>query len=286
MQHKEGRFAGAGGLELYYQQWRPESEPWASVVIVHGVGEHGSRYANVVGPLVDDGCAVYVYDQRGHGRSPGRRVHIDRWAEYRDDLGAFLRLVGEQAPGRPLVLYGHSMGSLVVLDYLLEWPRTERPSGLRGAIVSGVALEPAGVGSPLLIVIARVLSGVRPRQSLKLGIDAAALSRDPDVVAAYRADTLVTSRATVRWGTESLDTVRRIKAGMSRIDVPLLVVHGEADRLNLAEGARALAEGSSHAGTTLRIYPGVYHEPHNDLGREQVVADVREWLAGVTAAPA
>jgi alpha-beta hydrolase superfamily lysophospholipase len=229
---------------------------------------------------------VYGYDQRGHGRSPGPRVHIDRWAEYRDDLAAFLRLVGEQASGRPLVIYGHSMGSLVVLDYLLEWPRIERPPGLIGAIVSGVALEPAGVGSPLLVVIARVLSGVRPRQSLKLGIDAAALSRDPEVVEAYRADPLVSSRATVRWGTESLDTVRRIKAGMSRIDVPLLVLHGEADRLNLVSGAKALAAATSAGSVTLRTYPGVYHEPHNDLDHEVVVADVREWLGRVTAAPA
>jgi alpha-beta hydrolase superfamily lysophospholipase len=245
------------------------------------VGEHSGRYANLVGPLVDDGYAVYVYDQRGHGRSPGPRVHIDRWAEYRDDLGAFLRLVGERAPGRPLVVYGHSMGSLVVLDYLLEWPRSERPEGLTGAIVSGTALEPAGVGGPLLVVIARVLSGLRPRQSLKLGIDAAALSRDPAVVAAYRADPLVTSRATVRWGTESLDTVRRIKAGMSRIDVPLLVLHGEADPLNLVSGARALVDALPPGAATLKVYPGVRHEPHNDLGHEQVAAEVTQWFAGL-----
>jgi alpha-beta hydrolase superfamily lysophospholipase len=286
MQHEEGRFAGAGDLELYYQRWWPEAEPRASVALVHGVGEHSGRYANVVAPLVDDGYAVYAYDQRGHGRSPGPRVHIERWAEYRDDLGAFLCLVDEQAPGRPLVLYGHSMGSLVVLDYLLEGSNGDRPSGLTAAVVSGVPLEPAGVGSPLLIAVARLLSGVRPRQSLDLGLDAAALSRDPEVVAAYRADPLVTSRATVRWGTESLDTVRRIKAGLSRIDVPLLVLHGEIDRVNLVSGARALAEASSHAGAMLRIYPGVYHEPHNDLDHETMVADVREWLGRVTAAPA
>jgi alpha-beta hydrolase superfamily lysophospholipase len=178
------------------------------------------------------------------------------------------------------------MGSLVVLDYLLEGSHGDRPSGLTAAVVSGVPLEPAGVGSPLLIAVARLLSGVRPRHSLELGLDAAALSRDLEVVAAYRADPLVTSRATVRWGTESLDTVRRIKSGMSRIDVPLLVLHGEADQVNHVAGARALAEASSRAGAMLRIYPGVYHEPHNDLGHQRVVADVREWLAGVTAAPA
>jgi len=133
--------------------------------------------------------------------------------------------------------------------------------------------------------VARLLSGVRPRRSLDLRLDAAALSRDPEVVEAYRADPLVTSRATVRWGTESLATVRRVKEGMGTIEVPLLVLHGEADRLNLVDGARALAEALPNGDTTLRIYPGVYHEPHNDLGHERVVADVVGWLARVMGAP-
>ncbi len=281
MQHAEGRLTGAGGLELYWQNWRPESAPRAAVVLVHGVGEHSGRYANVVGPLVGDGYAVYGYDQRGHGRSPGPRVHIDHWSEYREDLRACLGLVAREEADRPLVVYGHSLGSLVVLDYLLEGS-----GGLAGAIVSGVPLEPAGIASPLLVAVARLLSGVRPRRSLDLRLDAAALSRDPEVVEAYRADPLVTSRATVRWGTESLAAVRRVKEGMGTVDVPLLVLHGEADRLNLVDGARALAEALPHGDTTLRIYPGVYHEPHNDLGHEQVAADVVGWLARVTGAPA
>ena len=281
MQHGEGRFIGSGGLELHWWCWRSESVPQAAVALVHGVGEHSGRYANVVGPLVEGGYAVYGYDQRGHGRSPGLRVHIDRWAEYRDDLGAFLRLVAGEERDRPLVVYGHSMGALVVLDYLLQDPRE-----LAGAIVSGVPLEPAGIGSPLLVVVARALSGVRPRHSVNLGLDAAALSRDAAVVEAYRADPLVTPRATVRWGAESLDTVRRVKEGMSRIDLPLLVLHGEDDRLNLAEGARALVEAVPHPDKTLHVYPGGYHEPHNDVGHEQVAADVVGWLDCLTNASA
>ncbi len=97
----------------------PDSDPRAVVVLVHGVGEHSGRYMNIVGPLVEGGYAVFSYDQRGHGASEGRRVHIDRWSEYRDDLGTYIEMVSTQVPERPVVLYGHSMGSLVVLDYLL-----------------------------------------------------------------------------------------------------------------------------------------------------------------------
>lgn len=278
VQHEEGRFAGAGGLELYWQCWRPSSEPRAVVALVHGVGEHSGRYMNLVGPLVDDGYAVYGYDQRGHGRSPGPRVHIDRWADYRDDLGAYLGMVAQQAPGRAIVIYGHSMGTLVVLDYLLQ-----RPGGLAGAIVSGVALQPAGVGKPYQVAMARVLSRVAPRLSVDLGIDGGSLTRDPQVLEAARADPHLTSRATVRWGAESLATVRRVRQGLATIDLPLLVLHGGADPLNRPAGAQALFETVSSPDKTLHIYPGVRHEPHNDLGHEQVAADVKEWLAHLTS---
>jgi alpha-beta hydrolase superfamily lysophospholipase len=103
------------------------------------------------------------------------------------------------------------------------------------------------------------------------------------VLEAYRTDPLVTSCATARWGTESLDAVERVKEGMSRIDVPLLVLHGEDDRLNLAEGARTLFDAVSHPGKRLHIYPGVRHEPHNDFGHEQVATDVEAWLASVVS---
>jgi alpha-beta hydrolase superfamily lysophospholipase len=228
---------------------------------------------NVVGPLAEAGYTVCGYDQRGHGVSPGPRVHINRWTEYREDLTAYLMVVAEQVPGVPIVLYGHSMGSLVVLDYLLH-----RQEGLAGAIISGIAIEPVGVGSRATIATARVLTHVLPRLSINLGIDASDLTRDPQALADYAADPLVTGRATVRWGTESLDTVARIKEGMAGIDLPILVIHGGADKLNCPEGAKALVAAVPNADKTLRIYPGVCHEPHNDVGHEQVAADIEEWL--------
>jgi len=274
----EGRFAGVGGLELYWQRRRPAAgEPRAAIALVHGVGEHCGRYGNLVDPLVAAGYAVYGYDQRGHGRSPGPRVHIERWADYSDDLHTFLGLVAVREPDRPLVLYGHSMGSLVVLDELLQ-----HPGGVAGAVVSGVALQPAGVGKPYQRILVRALSRVVPRMSLDLKIDSDDLTRDPAALAAGRADPHLTSRATVRWGAESLAAVERITAGMAAIEAPLLVLHGGADPLNRPAGAHALVDTARGSDTTLRVYPGVRHEPHNDLGHEQVAADVIDWLAHLT----
>jgi alpha-beta hydrolase superfamily lysophospholipase len=125
---------------------------------------------------------------------------------------------------------------------------------------------------------------VLPRFSVDLGLDPCSLSRDPEVQEAYRSDPMVTSRVTLRWAAETLDAVRRVTEGMAGIAIPLLVLHGEADPLNLAEGARRLSAAVPPGGTTLRVYQGVFHEPHNDTGHEQVVADVLEWLARVTDA--
>ena len=274
----EGHFSASGGLRLYWQSRRPEAPPRAAFVLVHGVGEHGGRYENLMEPLARAGYAVYTYDQRGHGRSPGPRVHIDRWSQYRDDLGAFLTFVAQQAPRLPLVLYGHSMGSLVVLDYAIVHPR-----GLAALIVSGVALQPAGVGAAWQVAAARLLTHVTPRLSLDLHIRPDALTRDPAARAAALADPALTSKATVRWGTESLATVAVVRRRLGEITLPLLVVHGGDDPLNRPAGAQELVDSVSSADKTLTVYPGVRHEPHNDLGHEQVAADIIAWLDRITA---
>jgi alpha-beta hydrolase superfamily lysophospholipase len=273
MKHHESFFKGTGNLELYSQQWQPDEKPRAVLVIVHGVGDHSGRYMNLIHPLTTHGYAVYGYDMRGHGRSQGQRVHINRWSEYREDLDTFLSLIRGQEAGIPIFLYGHSMGALVVLDDLLH-----QPKGLQGAIVSGAPIEPAGVAKPYLVAIARLLSGILPRFTLNLGLDSTALSRDPGVVKAFDTDPLVSRVASVRWGTESLATIAWVKAHVSETTLPILLVHGEADRLNLASGTRYLFNTMTHADKTMLLYPGAYHDPHNDLDHEKVVHDIMDWL--------
>lgn len=274
MHHSEGTFEGVGGVRLYYQRWTPEGESCGVVALVHGVGEHSGRYGNIVTPLVDAGWTVCAYDHRGHGRSEGRRVHIENWSEYHDDLATHLAMSAEQVPGRPVVVYGHSMGALVVLEYLVG-----RPVGLSAAVVSGSPIQPVGVGSPMLIAVARLMTGVLPAFPADLGIDASSLTRDPAALAAYHADPLVTGKATVRWGTETLKAVERVKSGMDQIDLPLHVIHGEDDPLNHVDGARDLFAAVPRADKTLHTYPGVLHEPHNDVGHEQLAADVVKVIA-------
>ena len=161
-------------VRLFRREWRPDASASAAVVLVHGFGEHSGRYENVGPALSARGIAVHAYDQRGHGRSAGRRGHIDAWADYHGDLEDTVgRIRAADATGTPVFLYGHSMGGLVVLEYALR-----KPERLAGLIVSAAPLRPGNVAGPLKVAMARVLSRLVPGFSLDLGLEAADLSRD------------------------------------------------------------------------------------------------------------
>jgi alpha-beta hydrolase superfamily lysophospholipase len=268
-----GLFEGAGCVELFYRCRRPDGDARAVLAIVHGHGEHSGRYEKIADFLVARGIAVCGFDHRGHGRSRGQRGHIDSWAQYRADTAAFLRLMGRLEPRCPVFLMGHSMGALVVLDYLIH-----DPAGIRGAIISGAPIEPAGVAKPALVLMSRLLSRVCPRFPMSLSLDVSALSRDAAVVRAYVEDPLVHGRFTARWGTESLAAVARVKARAAEVNVPLLFVHGEADRLNLLIGIRDFFAKVTSIDKTLHIYPEMFHEPHNDFGYDRYLSDLERWL--------
>ncbi|MEO5580085.1 MAG: lysophospholipase [Gemmatimonadaceae bacterium] len=273
--HEEWKFVSADGLSLYAQSWRPAGQSRALVALVHGIGEHSGRYADLVDHLVADGFEVHGFDHRGHGRSPGARGHVNAWTDYVQDVREFLHGSGELNPGLPVFLYGHSMGALIALDYALAYP-----DGLAGLVVSGVPLRPSGVAKRHLIMIARVLSRIVPAFSISLGLDVNGISRDPAAVKAYREDPLVHPLASMRWGTEILASIDRVRSRAGEVRLPILILHGGADPINAVAGSKELHETVSSGDKSLRVYPGTLHEPHNDLDRTTVSEDVQRWLGG------
>jgi alpha-beta hydrolase superfamily lysophospholipase len=274
MNEISGTFDGIGGCKLLYKGWVPEGTTKAVMAIVHGVGEHIERYHNLVNTLVPAGYALVGYDQRGHGRSEGQRGHIDSWEQYRGDLGIFLKLAASLVPDLPLFLYGHSMGSLVVMDYIMR-----TPEGLRGAIISGTALDPKDAAPPLLVLVAKILSGIYPTFSMKTPLPGSALSRDSEVAKAYDDDPLVFRDRTPRWATENLKTIAWIKDHPEKVKLPILFVHGELDPLVSAEGAQQFYDRIGYPDKTIHIYPGGLHEPQNDINYPEVTADLEKWMS-------
>ncbi|HET9014551.1 MAG TPA: alpha/beta hydrolase [Thermomicrobiaceae bacterium] len=271
---REGYFAAPDGLDLYYQSWTSGAAPArGAVIIVHGIGEHSGAYDSVVARLVPAGYALYGFDLRGHGRSPGRRGFIRSWDDYRQDLAALARLVEAERPGARRFLLGHSMGGVIALDYALRYP-----DGLAGVAAIAPAIGELGV-SPGRLLLARVLSRLWPTFSLPTGLDSTTLSRDPRVVDAYRADPLVHNRGTARLGTEFGETIAWVQAHAADLRVPLLIQHGSADRLAVPDGSRRFVAQAGTADRELREYPDAYHQLHNDLDRDAVLDDLLDWLA-------
>ena len=274
MEHVEGSLAGSNGATLYHQAWMPEGQPVAVVMICHGLGEHSGRYGNVVEALVPAGYAVHALDHQGHGRSSGPRAHIRRYGDFLVDFDAFRGHVATRHPGAPLFLLGHSMGGNIALGYALE-----HQDQLRGLILSGPALTVPDDVPRLLLRLSGVLGRLTPRLRAT-ALDATKISRDPAVVAAYRSDPLVfTGKFTAGLGSALLSAMQSFPDRVAGLRLPLLILHGTADELADPSGSRMLEARAGSSDLTARYYPGLYHEVFNEPERDEVLADLRAWLA-------
>jgi acylglycerol lipase len=269
---------GASGELLFRRGWIPERAR-ATVLIVHGFAEHSGRYEHVGQFLAERGFAAHAYDHRGHGRSAGRRCHVDRFDEYLDDLAIVLEQVRADRPGDPLFLIGHSMGGLVVATFARE-----RKPDVAGVVLSGAALAlPEGNSR---IRIARLMRAILPRLRLDAGLDLQGLSTDPRVIEAYLADPLVERKMTASLAAELLGAVERTGPNGSDVALPLLVLHGSDDPICPPGGSERFA-AAARAGRFVR-YPGLRHEIFNEPSHRDVLADVAaffdERLAGSAGA--
>jgi acylglycerol lipase len=274
MEHVEGKFAGAKGLEIYWQAWREQAPVRAVVVISHGAGEHSGRYERPARQLAELGYPVYALDHRGHGRSEGRRALVDRLDNAAADLDLLIDLARREQPDVPLFLLGHSLGGTIALRYALR-----HQDKLDGLILSGpvaaIELPPAPVR-----LAAKALSAALPWMPA-LGVDPAVVSRDPAEVEAYRSDPLVHhGKLPVRTVAEIAAATEAFPGQVASLTLPLLLVHGSEDRLAPVRGSRMVYERASSLDKTLEIYDGLFHEVLNELpeDRARVLADIIAWL--------
>lgn len=270
--HRQGWFTGCGGLSLFRQVWRPVGDARATLINLHGLGDHSGLYPTLVEHFTTRGVAVHAMDTRGNGRSQGQRAYIERWEEYREDLARFVQLVRSEEADRPLFLLGNSLGGLIVLDYALE-----HPEGLRGVVAASPPLGRLGVPAPLL-ALGRVLSRLWPRFSLQTGMDLSGLARDPVVRDTLLADPLFHRVGTARLSTEVRAAIARVQAAAPRFPVPLLVLHGSADRMVPPDGSRSFVARVGHPDHEIREYAGAFHVLFADVERERVLADVERWV--------
>jgi alpha-beta hydrolase superfamily lysophospholipase len=262
------RATTADGTELLVRRWPAREAHLASVLVVHGLGDHSGRFEHVGDRLAAEGFDVHAFDLRGNGGSGGRRGHVDRWTQLHDDLEERLLAVRQAAAGRPVVLYGHSMGGLVALGYLLS--DRVKPDL--------VVLTSPGLDSTLPAwkkAVARVLGRIVPTLPIPNGIDGSTLSRDPRVAASAAADPATAAVSTARFGAEGLAEQARVRRDYARLTLPTLVLHGLDDGLVPAVASEVLA---SLPNVERRTYPGLRHELHNEPEGPAILDEVIAWL--------
>ena len=272
-QYNSGMYEAVDDLQLFEQWWQPKDKPKAVVVIIHGYGEHSSRYTHVAEHLGSHGYAVDTFDLRGHGKSEGARTFIKSFDEYLDDVGQFLVRVRERHPEKTMFMLGHSMGGAITTLFII----TKKPE-LSGVVLSGAAVKISDDISPLLVKISGVIGSILPKLPT-IRLDASGISRDPEVVQRYDNDPLVyRGKIPARTGAELTRATKLIHAKMNTIELPLLIMHGTDDRLADPEGSKQLYEHVKSTDKTVKLYKGFYHEVLNEPEKEQVFADVVQWL--------
>jgi alpha-beta hydrolase superfamily lysophospholipase len=273
----ESWFLGSDGVKLFEGRWRPSGEARACLVIVHGLKDYGGRYAELANALASRGVAVHAADLRGHGRSDGERVWIRSFDEYLSDLDLVVNRAREAYPGRPIFLFGHSMGGTIVTLYTI----TRRPD-LGGLILSAGSLKPAAGLTPRKVRKAKLLSMLTPRRrTLKLQNDQ--FSRDPAVVARMSTDPMVDDRpGPARTAAQLIKARETLQPREGSVTVPLLVLHGSADKVTNPEGSREFVARAASGDKTLKIYDGFYHDLLHEPDHSQVLADIVEWIVSRT----
>jgi alpha-beta hydrolase superfamily lysophospholipase len=268
---REETLSSVGDLKIWIRSWRPEGPPRAAVVLVHGFNSHGGYYVWVAEQLVKQGLSVYALDLRGRGKSDGERYYVAKFADYVSDVVAAVELAKAREGNVPFFMLGHSAGGVVACIYTLE-----NQAKLRGLICESFAYQ---VPAPDFALAAlKGLSHVAPHAHV-LKLKNEDFSRDLKVVAAMNADKLIEHEAqptlTVA---EMVRADERLKRDFPKITLPILILHGTADKATKPAGSKFFHETAGSSDKTLKLYEGHYHDLLNDVGKEGVLADISSWI--------
>lgn len=265
---REAQVSSEDGLLLNFYHWEKENAD-AAVVISHGWSEHAGRYQAVADMLVESGYSVYALDHRGHGKSEGKRGHVRRWSDYVRDLEQLRASVKEDRQ----YLLGHSMGGMISLMHLLEYPEQ-----FCAVVLSGPAAD-VSIDVPWLTrFIGKTMGFWMPRLSLRNDIDASVVCSDPNVVSAYVDDPFNHGKVSARWFCEYLGAVERLHRRAGEIRTPLAIWHGEGDELVAPWVSQRLFDRLEMREKQRTIVNGALHEILLEPNWQETAKEMKNWL--------
>ena len=264
---------GQLGIRLSCIKSEPQGPPKAVAVLVHGYAEHMGRYSHVIEALNQHNYVVFMLDHRGHGESEGARACVEKFDYFVEDLHLLVQKAQSQYSDLPLMMIGHSMGGLISTSYAIRYE-----SHLDGLVLSGAALH-VGDDVPIYLkIISKYLAKLMPNLQVIPKADGV-LSRDPEVERRFRADPLCYNGGMkARMGYELMVAIQNACEKMGQLSLPLLVMHGSADKLTDPTGSKQLYREAQSADKTLKLWPDYLHEIFNDIGKEDVLAFMLQWL--------
>lgn len=272
--HDTGSFTGKGGIEIFFQKWLVDKAR-AVLVIAHGLGEHSGRYGNLLQSLAGKKISVFAIDHRGHGKSDGKRGHIDSFMDYVYDLKLFVEFIKEENRGLPIILFGHSMGGVIAARYSMTYPDD----------VSLIVMSSPGLATTVKVPewkigIASFFSPRIGSLTFPNGLNAQDLSHDREAVSAYENDPLVHNRISARWTMEFMRATEECMANAKNIRKPILLLHGKSDNIADCKATEEFYNSVSSSNKTLNLYEGLYHETMNETTeeREKVLRDITGWI--------
>lgn len=259
------------GLSLFSRIWAtPDSK--AVIALIHGFGEHSGRYTHVADFFNKNGYAVFALDNRGHGQSGGKRGHAPTYDSYMDDIEVFLNYVTTQSAGKPVFLYGHSMGGNLALNYLIR-----RQPALKGVIATGPWVQLAFEPKPILVTIGKLMRSIFPSFSQDSGLNQTHISKDAAVVEAYKNDPLVHGKITASASLSLLEAGEFLNNYAGEMPISTLIMHGDEDLLTSQPASEAFAKRVSGP-VTYKKWEGMYHEIHNEPQQLEVFNYTLGWL--------
>jgi alpha-beta hydrolase superfamily lysophospholipase len=267
----EGNFEGVGAVRIFTREWQPADRAHAVVVISHGFNAHSGLYEWVARQFASKGLAVFALDHRGRGRSDGERFFVEHFSDYTRDLATFIELVKAREPGLPVFLLGHSAGGVIACGYALD-----HQDEIAGLICEDFAYQ---VPAPdIALAILKGVSHVAPHAHV-FKLKNEDFSRDPAVVAKLNADPLIANESQPsETMAEMVRADQVLKTGFPRITLPLLILHGTADKVTKPSGSKEFYEKAGSNDKTLKLYEGHFHDLLADIGKEQVMADIQSWI--------
>lgn len=269
MTHSEFQF-NIYNTNFYGQTWTARNTK-AVVVLVHGMGEHSSRYEHVAKKMAENDLSVVVFDHFGHGKTEGKRGHNPSFEAVLDSISKAIEKAKEVFPNKPLFLYGHSMGGNAVINYTLR-----KEHHLKGVIATSPFLKLAFKPPAIKLFAGKLLQNLLPSLTMGNELDVNAISRDKDEVKKYMNDDLIHAKISPNYSIKFIETGQWAIDNAHELKTPTKLFHGTDDKITDYKGSQEFTDNSDKA--DLKLYDGGYHELHNDLCKDEMLQDVVNWL--------